>query len=177
MGEYAIGQAVPRTEDPRLLRGRGRFIDDVPLLEPAHAMVLRSPHAHALIVSINVTTACAMPGVLAVLTGADYRDDGLGGMPCQITTFERPDGTPMFSPLHPALAMDRVRRVGDDVALVVAETKEQAKDAAEQIWAVQSYRENLVKYTVEINNNADCSKIIIYREIRIHSTIVGTTTC
>ena len=133
MGEFAIGQAVPRTEDPRLLRGRGRFVDDVRLVEPAHAVVLRSPHAHARIASIDVRAARAMPGVLAVLTGEDYRTDGLGGMPCQITNFKRPDGGPMFSPPHPALAADRVRRVGDNVALVVAETKDQAKDAAERI--------------------------------------------
>ncbi len=133
MGEFAIGQAVPRTEDPRLLTGRGRFVDDVRLVDPAHAVVLRSPHAHARIVSIDGSAARAMPGVLAVLTGADYRADGLGGLPCQITTFERPDGGPMFSPPHPALAADRVRRVGDDVALVVAETTDQAKDAAERI--------------------------------------------
>ncbi len=71
MGEFAIGQSVPRTEDPRLLCGRGRFIDDVRLVEPAHAVVLRSPHAHARIVSIDADAARAMPGVLAVLTGAD----------------------------------------------------------------------------------------------------------
>ena len=133
MGEFAIGQAVPRTEDPRLLRGRGRFVDDVPLVDPAHAVVLRSPYAHARIVSIDAGAARAMPGVLAVLTGADYEADGLGGLPCQNTTFKRPDGGPMFIPSHPALAVDRVRRVGDDVALVVAGTKEQAKDAAERI--------------------------------------------
>ncbi len=133
MGEFAIGQAVPRTEDPRLLRGHGRFVDDVRLVEMAHAVVLRSPHAHARIVSIEASAARAMPGVLAVLTGADYRADGLGGLPCQITNFERPDGGPMFSPPHPALATDRVRRVGDDVALVVAETANQARDAAERI--------------------------------------------
>ncbi len=133
MGEFAIGQAVPRTEDPRRLTGRGRFVDDVRLVDPAHAAVLRSPHAHARIVSIDTRAAGAMPGVLAVLTGADYQADGLGGLPCQITTFKRPDGGPMFSPVHPALAVDRVRRVGDDVALVVAETVDQAKDAAERI--------------------------------------------
>jgi carbon-monoxide dehydrogenase large subunit len=133
MGEFAIGQSVPRTEDPRLLRGGGRFVDDVRLVDPAHAVVLRSPHAHARIVSIDTGAADAMPGVLAVLTGADYEADGLGGLPCQITTFKRPDGGPMFSPPHPALARDRVRRVGDDVALVVAESTDQAKDAAERI--------------------------------------------
>ena len=133
MGEFAIGQSVRRAEDPRLLRGRGQFVDDARFAALAHAVVVRSPHAHARILSIDTDAARARPGVLAVLTGADYAADGLGGLPCQITTFERPDGGPMFSPPHPALAVDRVRRVGDDVAFVVAETVEQAKDAAELV--------------------------------------------
>ena len=132
MGEFAIGQPVPRTEDPRLLTGGGKFVDDVKLLGEAHANILRSPHAHARILAIGTDAAKAAPGVLAVLTGQDYAADGLGYMPCTELQ-KRRDGSPMFLPPHPALVLDQVKRVGDAVALVIAETVAQAKDAAERI--------------------------------------------
>jgi carbon-monoxide dehydrogenase large subunit len=132
MGEFAIGQAVPRFEDPRLLRGGGRYVDDIVLPGMAFGHVLRSPHAHAKIRSIDVSAAKAAPGVLAVLTGADWIASGWGDLPVPVT-HKRRDGSPNFKPPYPALVKDRVRWVGDYVAFVVAETRHQAADAAELI--------------------------------------------
>lgn len=130
MGQFAIGQAVPRTEDPRLLRGNGQYVDDVNLPGQAYGYVLRSPHAHARLVSIDIAAAAAAPGVLGVYTGADLAD--LGKTVCRLP-FKRPDGSPLYQAPHPGLVTDRVRHVGDYVAFVVAETIAQAKDAAELI--------------------------------------------
>ena len=132
MGEFAIGQPVTRMEDPRLLTGLGRYVGDIDLPGQAHAVVLRSPHAHARVRSIVTGAALAAPGVVAVLTGADYDADGLGDLPCDQTRFA-PGGGPMYRPPRPALVRARVRLVGDYVALVVAETTNQGKDAAELI--------------------------------------------
>ena len=132
MGEYALGQPVPRSEDPRLLTGGGRFVDDVNLPYMARGYVLRSPHAHADILSIDTSKAAAAPGVLAVLTGDDLAADGIGDVPVG-SGRQRPNGEPMFRPPYPALVRNKVRRVGDYVAFVVAETVNQAKDAAELI--------------------------------------------
>ncbi len=132
MTKYGIGQPVSRFEDPRLLRGRGRYIDDVNLAGQARAVFLRSPHAHARIIEIRVEAARALPGVVAIYTGADYAADGLG-MPEVTMKRKRPDGSPMFAPARPALCVDRVRYVGDPVAMVIAETIAQAKDAADAI--------------------------------------------
>jgi carbon-monoxide dehydrogenase large subunit len=123
---------IPRTEDYRFLTGRGRFTEDISLPGEAFAWVLRSPHAHAAIEAIEVAEARAAPGVLTVLTGADYESDGLGSLPC-IFPFENRDGTALARPPHPALVRARARHVGDPVALVVAETLEAARDAAESI--------------------------------------------
>ena len=132
MGEFGIGQPVRRSEDRRLLVGSGRFINDVTLPGELHAVVLRSPHAHAEIRAIDTTGAAAAPGVLAVFTSADLAADGLGTMATTLAR-KRPDGSAMFAPAHPGLAVGRVRYVGDPVALVVAESVNQAKDAAERI--------------------------------------------
>jgi carbon-monoxide dehydrogenase large subunit len=132
MGKYGIGQPVLRFEDPRLLRGQGRFVNDINFPSQAYAVVLRSPHAHARIRAIDTQAAKAAPGVIAVYTGADYAADGLG-MPKANMPRKRPDGSPMFAPQRPALVVDRVRYVGDPVALVIAETLAQARDAAELI--------------------------------------------
>ncbi len=132
MGEFGIGQAVARFEDPRLLRGEGRFVHDVSLPGQLHAVLLRSPHAHARIVSIDTKAAAAAAGVAAVFTGEDYAREGFGG-PSPALKRSRPDGSPMFWRAHPVLARDRVRSVGDPVAMVVAETLAQAKDAAELV--------------------------------------------
>ena len=132
MGEFAIGQGVPRFEDPRLVQGRGRYIDDVVYPDMAFGLVLRSPHGHAKINSLNVDIAKAAPGVLAVITAADWKNAGLGELPSH-PGLKRRDGSAMFKPPYPVLAEDRVRWVGDVVAFVVAETAAQAADAAEMI--------------------------------------------
>ncbi|MGA8759288.1 MAG: xanthine dehydrogenase family protein molybdopterin-binding subunit [Stellaceae bacterium] len=132
MGEFALGQAVPRFEDPRLLRGGGRYVDDMVLPRMVFSYVLRSPYAHARIRSIDTSAAKAAPGVLAVLTGADWEASGWGDLPVPGGLRLR-DGTPAFRPRFPALVKDRVRWVGDYVAFVVALTRHQAEDAAELI--------------------------------------------
>lgn len=133
MAKFGIGDSVRRLEDPRLLTGGGRYTDDTRLSQKAaRAYVLRSPHAHADIKSIDTTAAKKAPGVLAVFTGADVEKEGFGDVPCLVPLDNR-DGTPRADTSRPMLAKDRVRHVGDPVALVVAETLEQAKDAAELI--------------------------------------------
>jgi len=132
MGRFGIGQPVTRFEDLRLLRGEGRFLNDVNLPGQAHAVIVRSVHAHARVLAIDAAAALRAPGVLAVFTGADLARDGLGTMRMTLRR-RRPDGTPMFAPPHRGLALDRVRYVGDPVALVVAETLARAEDAAELV--------------------------------------------
>ena len=130
--KFAIAQSVRRLEDPRLLRGLGRYSDDVELPRQAHAAVVRSVHAHALIRGVLVAASQTMPGVLAVLTGADLAADGVGNLPTD-TTRKRRDDSPAFPTPRAALARDRVRHVGDPIALVVAGTRAQAADAADAI--------------------------------------------
>jgi carbon-monoxide dehydrogenase large subunit len=127
--KFAVGQSVRRIEDPHLLQGRGRYSDDVSLPRQVHACIVRSPHAHARIARLDTAAARAAPGVLAVLTGADLAADGLGNLPTD-SNRKRRDGSPAFTPPRPALARDRVRHVGDPVALVIAGTPAQAADAA-----------------------------------------------
>ena len=128
--KYAIGQSVPRTEDPMLLRGQGHYTDDVSLPGQAYAVMVRSQNAHGVIRGIDTQAAAKMPGVLGVYTGADLQ--GYGPLKC-VVPFNNRDGTPMKKPLREALAKDKVRYVGDPVAVVVAETLLQAKDAAEAV--------------------------------------------
>jgi len=128
--KFGIGQAVTRFEDPRLLRGEGRFIHDVNLPGQLYAVIVRSPHAHARIASIDTRAAASAPGVAAVWTGEDFAKEGFG-TPSPSLKRSRPDGSPMFWRAHPGLARERVRYVGDPFAVVVAESLEQAKDAAE----------------------------------------------
>ena len=132
MSKYGIGQPVARFEDPRLLRGQGRFINDVNIPGQAHCAMLRSPHAHARIASVDTSAALAAPGVLAVFTEADLAADGLGTMRVNLPR-KRPDGSPLFYVPHPGLARGFVRYVGDPVAMIVAETLAQARDAAELV--------------------------------------------
>src|ERR1700720_287193 len=132
MGEFAIGQAVPRFEDPRLVKGHGRYVADMVFPGMAFGYVLRSPHAHARIRAIDAGKASAAPGVLAVLTGADWEACGWGDLPVP-GGMKRRDGGPMYRPRYPALVSDRVRWVGGYVAFVVAETRHQAADATELI--------------------------------------------
>ena len=130
--KFALGQAVPRTEDPRLLTGRGRYTDDFVLRRLAHAFVLRSPHAHARIRSVDTRAAQQMPGALAVLTGEDWTAEKFGA-PRPIIPRQRRDRSSMYVPPRPALARDLVMLVGDPVAFVVAENVDHAKDAAERV--------------------------------------------
>jgi carbon-monoxide dehydrogenase large subunit len=130
--KFGIGQPVPRKEDPKLVRGEGRYTDDVSLEGQAYAAFLRSPYAHGVIKGIDAEAAREMPGVLAVYTGADLAAAGLGPMQA-IFEFKNRDGTPMAKPPHPALPQDRVRYVGQPIACVVAETMAGARDAAEAI--------------------------------------------
>ena len=132
MGAFAVGQAVSRSEDPRLLKGLGRYIDDIDLPRQAHAAIVRSPHAHARIRALDTAASRALPGVLCVLTGADCAADGLGTLPCDQSRSRR-DGSDMYRPPRPILVRDKVRLVGDYVALVVAETASGARDAAEHV--------------------------------------------
>ena len=132
MSKFALGQSVTRIEDAALVQGAGRYTDDFELAGAAHACILRSPHAHASVVNIDTAAAREAPGVLAVLTGADAAADGLGDIPCLVPVTNI-DGTPRADTPRPVLARGRVRHVGDPVALVVAETLAQAKDAAELI--------------------------------------------
>ncbi len=130
--KFAVGQSVRRLEDPRLIQGLGRYSDDVTLARQAHAVVVRSPHAHARIRALDASAARAVPGVVAVLTGDDLAADGIGNLPTDGAR-KRVDGSPAFPTPRPALARERVRHVGDPVALVVAETHEQAVDAADLV--------------------------------------------
>jgi aerobic carbon-monoxide dehydrogenase large subunit len=126
-----IGEAVRRKEDYRFLTGSGQFTDDINLPNQRYAVFVRSPHAHAAIRSVDVSRAEAMPGVAKVFTGKDV-EGKMGGLPCGwlITST---DGQPMKEPPHPILAQGKVRYVGDHVAMVVADTLQQAKDAAEAV--------------------------------------------
>jgi carbon-monoxide dehydrogenase large subunit len=128
--KFAIGQPVRRTEDPTLVRGQGRYTDDISRLGQAHAVMVRSQEAHGIIRSVNIEVAKTMPGVLAVLTAADLA--GYGGLKCTLPLKNR-DGSPIHYVPRPALAGDKVRFVGDPIACVIAETVDQAKDAAEAV--------------------------------------------
>ena len=125
-----IGQSVRRKEDARFLLGAGQYTDDVVMPHQAYGYFLRSPHAHAKIRKIDTAAAKAAPGVVAVYTGADMT--GVNGLPCG-WLITGTDGKPMNEPPHPVLAQGKVRHVGDPVALVVAESAHEAKDAAEAI--------------------------------------------
>src|SRR3546814_3679206 len=109
-----IGAPLPRREDDRLLRGRGRYVDDIRLVGECHAVFLRSPHAHAEIDAIDVGEAAVMPGVLAIFTGEDVARWGLGPLPCAMRPQPK-SGTTMCRPPRPALATGRVRYVGEAI--------------------------------------------------------------
>lgn len=130
--KFGIAQPVRRVEDSRLLKGAGRYTDDIVLPAMLFGVVLRSPHAAARLGAIETKDAAAMPGVRAVYTGADLKADGIQPMPCAAPLQNR-DGSDMPLPPHPALADGAVHHVGDPVAFVVADTPKQARDAAEAI--------------------------------------------
>ena len=132
-----IGQSVPRKEDGRFITGQGRYTDDIKQVGQTHAYFVRSPHAHADVVNIDVEEALAAPGVIAVLTGADVTADGLGGLPCGWMIHSK-DGSEMKQPHHPVLADKRVHYLGEPVAMVIADTALEAKNASELVavdWA------------------------------------------
>ncbi len=128
--KFAVGQSVPRIEDPMLLRGHGRYTDDVSLPGQAYAVMVRSRHGHGVLRAVNTEAARKMPGVLAVYTAADL--EGYGPLKCNMPLKSR-DGSPLKKPWRGALARDKVRYVGDPVACVIAETVFAAKDAVEAV--------------------------------------------
>jgi carbon-monoxide dehydrogenase large subunit len=132
MSTPLIGARVARKEDYRFLTGAGQYTDDVILPNQSYAAFVRSPHAHAKIKSINTAKAKSSPGVLAVFTGDDLAAAKVGGLPCGWLITDV-NGQPMKEPPHPCLAQGKVRYVGDHVAVVIAETYDQARDAAEKV--------------------------------------------
>jgi carbon-monoxide dehydrogenase large subunit len=145
-----IGTSVRRREDYRFLTGQGTYTDDINRPGQLYAYILRSPHAHARITGIDTSGAAKAAGVTAVYTGSDLAADGIGGLPCGWQIHSK-DGSPMQEPPHPVLAVDRVRHVGDPVAVVIADTLAHARDAAELV---------TVDYAVEpaVTGTADALK-------------------
>src|SRR6202011_3253471 len=132
IGTPAIGAPVRRREDYRFLTGQGTYTDDINRPGQLYAYILRSPHANAGLSRIDTGPAKSAPGVVAVFTGQDLAAEGIGGLPCGWLINSK-DGSPMKEPPHPVLAIERVRHVGDPVAVVIADSLAQARDAAEQI--------------------------------------------
>ncbi len=134
MEKFGIGQPATRVEDHRLLTGRGSYLDDITLDNQAFAYYVRSPYAHAEIIEVNVSEARSAPGVLAIYSVEDLKKEGIGDLPCLAAQIANRDGSNIDVPPRPALADGRVRFVGDPVLLIVAETPEQARDAAELVF-------------------------------------------
>src|SRR5690606_19406797 len=130
--KFGVGQPIHRKEDPRLLRGEGRYTDDIDLPGQAFARVVRSPYAHGRLRGVDVAAALEVPGVLAIYTAADFARAGYGPMLCKLP-LKNADGTPLFAPPRPIFADDRVRYVGEPIAMVVAETAHAAQDGAELV--------------------------------------------
>lgn len=146
MTKFGIGQAITRREDQRLLTGAGQYVDDVSLSGEVHLVLVRSPYAHARIVSIDAKAAKAMPGVLAVFSGTDLQADGIGAFPTFVGLVNA-EGKPMSAPPYTPLAVGEARFVGEAVAAVIAQTRLQAQDAAEKV-AVE-YQELPAIVTIE----------------------------
>ncbi|MGQ0685066.1 xanthine dehydrogenase family protein molybdopterin-binding subunit, partial [Bradyrhizobium sp.] len=138
MGVEGIGASVVRKEDKRFITGKGRYVDDIKLVGLTYAHFVRSPHAHAKVKGIDSSAAMTMPGVIAVLTGQQIVDDKIGNLICGWAITSK-DGSPMKMGAWPAMAPETVRFVGQAVAVVIAETKNQARDAAEAV--VVNYEE------------------------------------
>jgi carbon-monoxide dehydrogenase large subunit len=132
MSDTGIGARVKRKEDKRFLTGKGQYTDDINLKNQTYAYFVRSPHAHATIKSINTAKAKKMPGVVDIFTSKEVEEDKIGGLICGWMIHSK-DGTAMKAGPHPILASGKVRFVGDQVAIVIAETREQAKAAAEAV--------------------------------------------
>ncbi len=151
--KFGLAQPVRRVEDPRLLKGMGRYTDDIVLPGMLHGIVLRSPHAAAKIVSADTTAATSMPGIRAIYTAADLKAAGLGTLPCAAPVQNR-DGSDMASPAHPVLAEGAVHHVGDPVAFIVADTAKQARDAAEMIQVDYDLLPSATDLATTMNQNA-----------------------
>ncbi|HEY5204959.1 MAG TPA: xanthine dehydrogenase family protein molybdopterin-binding subunit [Roseiarcus sp.] len=164
MGVTALGASVKRTEDIRFITGKGHYVDDVNRHGQAFACFLRSPHAHATIDRIDFSAALKAPGVVAVFTGDDIAADKVGGLICGWMIHSK-DGSPMKAGAHPALAQGKVRYVGDHVAVVIADTYAQARDAAEKIE---------VQYT-ELPAVADTASAAKSGQAQIHDAAPGNT--
>jgi aerobic carbon-monoxide dehydrogenase large subunit len=132
MSATGIGASVKRSEDIRFITGKGHYVDDINRPGQAHAYFLRSPHAHATLHKVDISGALKAPGVVAVFTGDDIAHDKVGGLICGWMIHSK-DGSPMKAGAHPALAQGKVRYVGDHVAVIIADTYAQARDAAEKI--------------------------------------------
>src|SRR6516164_4532717 len=132
MSATGIGAAVRRKEDHRFITGKGHYTDDINRPGQAYAYFIRSPHAHATIKTIDASPSLNAPGTITGFTGDDIAKDKVGGLICGWTIHSK-DGSPMKAGPHPALAQGKVRYVGDHVAVVIAETLAQARDAAEKI--------------------------------------------
>ncbi len=132
MSVTGIGARVTRKEDQRFITGKGNYVDDINRPGQTYAVFVRSPHAHANIKKVDASAALKMPGVVAVLDGDDLAADKVGGLICGWMIHSK-DGSPMKAGPHPALAHGKVRYVGDHVAVVIAESYTQAKDAAEKV--------------------------------------------
>ncbi|MGZ5935556.1 MAG: xanthine dehydrogenase family protein molybdopterin-binding subunit, partial [Rhizomicrobium sp.] len=127
-----VGQSVKRKEDFRFVTGQGRYTDDLAKQGQTYAAFVRSPYPHAIIRKVDTSAALAVPGVVAVLTGADLEADGIKGLICGWMIHSK-DGSPMKAGLHPALALNKVRHVGDQLAVVIAETQGAAAAGAEKV--------------------------------------------
>jgi carbon-monoxide dehydrogenase large subunit len=132
MSQTTIGTSVPRLEDQRFITGRGTYTDDIVRPGQVQAYVVRASASHGLLRRLDVAAARAAPGVVDVITGAEMRADGIGDLPCGWMTTNI-DGTPMFAPQHPVIAVDRIRYVGEPLAVIVAESLHAARDAAELV--------------------------------------------
>lgn len=159
MQKFGIGQPATRIEDNRFLSGKGSYVEDINIKGQTYAAFVRSPHAHATISSINISEANSLPGVLGIFTVEDLKADGIGNLPCAAPAMNK-DGTPCVMPPRPALAEGRVRHVGDAVAVVVAETREQALDAAEQVWVEYE----LLAAVVETDKAMNAGSNLVWKE-------------
>src|SRR5271166_3038790 len=164
MSATGIGASVKRKEDIRFITGKGRYVDDINRPGQAYAYFLRSPHAHATIDKIDASSARKSPGVVAIFTGDDIAADKVGGLICGWMIHSK-DGSPMKAGAHPALAQGKVRYVGDHVAVVIADTYAQARDAAEKIE---------VRYT-ELPAVVDLAKATSPDEAQIHEAAPNNT--
>ncbi|RVD56433.1 MULTISPECIES: xanthine dehydrogenase family protein molybdopterin-binding subunit [unclassified Mesorhizobium] len=153
MGIEGVGARVARKEDKRFITGAGRYVDDMVVPGMKHAAFVRSPHAHAQIKKIDVRTAQGMPGVIGVLTGKELKADGIGNLICGWMIHSK-DGSPMKMGAWSPLAVDKVRYVGDAVVIVVAETKGQARDAAEAVEITYKELKAVVDATTALEKGA-----------------------